>query len=204
MQILQDVRDALGKHRNQVRKNGQAVTLYYESWPNVDIVPVWQSADYLGNVTHYNVPNAVMGTWIESTPKTHTADIESRARICGSNFRKVIKMMKYWNASHGEYLQSYHIEVMALKTFTSEMSDLPWDLYSFFKSCNALIATQLWHSRGFADAYLNYSDREEAKKRLAAAESKALSAWHAGYKNNNADAIVNWKRLFRDSFPPYG
>jgi hypothetical protein len=35
-QVLQDVRDALGEYRTNVRKNGQAVTLYYESWPGVD------------------------------------------------------------------------------------------------------------------------------------------------------------------------
>src|SRR5687767_762602 len=38
--VLQDVRDALAEYRTGVRKNGQAVTLYYKTWPNVDIVPV--------------------------------------------------------------------------------------------------------------------------------------------------------------------
>lgn len=73
--VLQNVRDALSEHRNQVRKNGQAVTLYYNTWPNVDIVPVSRSIDSSGNVTHYNVPDSNTGTWIESTPKTHTSDI---------------------------------------------------------------------------------------------------------------------------------
>src|SRR5579872_4182016 len=35
-EVLQAVRDALGNYRTDVRKNGQAVTLHYRSWPTVD------------------------------------------------------------------------------------------------------------------------------------------------------------------------
>jgi Second Messenger Oligonucleotide or Dinucleotide Synthetase domain len=37
--VLQDVRDSLSAYPTDVRKNGQAVTLYYDTWPNVDIRP---------------------------------------------------------------------------------------------------------------------------------------------------------------------
>ena len=37
-----------------IRKNGQAVTLGYEIWPNVDIVPVSRSVNSAKQVTHYN------------------------------------------------------------------------------------------------------------------------------------------------------
>jgi tRNA nucleotidyltransferase (CCA-adding enzyme) len=60
-EVLQNVRDALGQYRTDVRKNGQAVTLYYESWPNVDIVPVSRTDNSDGSVSHYNVPNMNSG-----------------------------------------------------------------------------------------------------------------------------------------------
>src|SRR6185312_463447 len=34
IQVLQTIRDALAAHKTNVRKNGQAVTLYYTSWPH--------------------------------------------------------------------------------------------------------------------------------------------------------------------------
>lgn len=37
-QVLKAVRDSLGQHRTNVRRNGQAVTLRYETWPDVDVV----------------------------------------------------------------------------------------------------------------------------------------------------------------------
>jgi Second Messenger Oligonucleotide or Dinucleotide Synthetase domain len=202
--VLQSVRDALGEYRNQVRKNGQAVTLYYNTWPSVDIVPVSQSVDGNGNVTHYNVPNINTGDWIESTPKTHASDIDNRAGICGPNFRKVIKMMNSWNGNHSGYLQSYHIEVMALRAFNATMNDLPWDMFQFFQKCHELIGSSLWHGRGFADTYISYTDREEAKKRLAWAESKARDGWYQGTQNNPKNAIIYWKQIFGNSFPDYG
>lgn len=203
-ELLQSIRDALGKYRNQVRKNGQAVTLYYDTWPNVDIVPVSRSIDNAGNITHYNVPDANKGTWIESNPKAHSKLIDSRSGACGGNFRKIIKMMKSWNQNHSSYLQSYHIEVMAVITFNTDLSDLPWNVLQFFKSCHELVASPLWYGMGYADTYLSFSDREEVKKRLATAEKNALMAWYYGKEGKIEDSLSNWKQVFGDTFPSYG
>jgi len=202
--VLQSVRDALGEYRSQVRKNGQAVTLYYTTWPNVDIVPVSRGIDNNGTVTHYNVPDSNTGKWIESTPTTHTSDMERRAGVCGPNFRMAIKMMKSWNNSHSGYLQSYHIEVMALRIFDAPMNDLPWEMFMFFQKSRELVGSFLWHGKGFVDEYLTYTDREEAQKRLATAEIKARDAWYQGIENNSERAITYWKQLFGESFPSYG
>ncbi len=56
-EVLQAVRNCLGEYRTNVRKNGQAVTLYYKIWPNVDIVPVSRTVNDDNSVQHYNVPN---------------------------------------------------------------------------------------------------------------------------------------------------
>lgn len=202
--VLQAVRDALGEYRTQVRKNGQAVTLYYDTWPNVDIVPVSRSVDSAGNVTHFNVPDANTGGWIDSNPKKHSANIEARSGKCGQNFRKVIKMMKAWNANHSSYLQSYHIEVMALQTFDSELADLPWDVFQFFSKCHNLIATPLWHDSGYVDNYLSLVDRGEAKKRLANATDMARLAWYSGVLGHTQESITRWKQIFGGDFPLYG
>ncbi len=63
-QVLQAVRDTLAEYKTNVRKNGQAVTLHYKTWPNVDIVPVSRTTNSDGSVNHYNVPNMNDETWI--------------------------------------------------------------------------------------------------------------------------------------------
>ena len=89
-EVLQEVRDTLSEYRTNVRKNGQAVTLYYKTWPNVDIVPCSRVVDDDGNVTSYSIPDMNTEQWITSKPKNHTANMTSRAGTCGSNFRKTI------------------------------------------------------------------------------------------------------------------
>lgn len=203
-EVLQSVRDALGTSKNNVRKNGQAVTLYYTTWPNADIVPVSRVTDTNGNVTHYNVPDMNSGNWIPSDPKKHSADVAAKASACGPNFRKLVKMMKHWNLRHGNFLQSYHVEVMAIRAFEGDLSDLPWHAFQFFDNCLGLTDGILWHGLANADDYLSWTDRNEVRKRLAWAADKARSAWYAGTQNDAKTAITTWKQIYGDEFPAYG
>jgi hypothetical protein len=205
IEVLQSVRDALGQYRTNVRKNGQAVTLYYATWPNVDIVPASHVVDNFGNVLEYQIPDANTQSWISTNPKIHTSDIESKSSICGSSFRKIIKMIKWWNKKHSDYLQSYHVEVIALKVFDSKLDDMPWDVFQYFDKAIPLLSSSLWHDRGYADSYLSRTDRFEVIKRLETARDTARTAWHLAYKgNNNAGAIREWRKIFGEKFPSYG
>lgn len=205
-QVLQSVRDAVGKSKNNVRKNGQAVTLYYTTWPNVDIVPVSQVTDKNNNVTHYEVPNMNTGKWMDSNPKFHAANIEAKSTECGADFRRIIKMIKHWNMCHSEYLQSYHIEVLAYKIFTGKLNDLTWDIHKFFENAIPLLKKSLWYDRGNVDDYLSDNDRKEVLKRFETAFGQSQIAWHYTYgqKNDHAQAIKTWRQIFGDKFPAYG
>jgi hypothetical protein len=205
-QVLQSVRDALSEWRTGARKNGQAVTLHYKTWPNVDIVPVSRSVNSDGAITHYNVPNSNNDTWIESRPKTHTNTVEAKASECGSNFRRIIKMMKHWNRIHSDYLQSYHIEVLALKVFSGNLDSTPWNVHKFFDDARKLLQGSLWYDLGYVDSYLSSSDREEVLKRFDTAISKSQAAWYKTYGTNDdhKGAIELWRQIFGSEFPSYG
>jgi hypothetical protein len=205
-EVLQAVRDALAEYRTNVRKNGQAVTLYYKTWPNVDIVPASQIVDDAGHVTAYEIPDMKTESWIQSKPKEHSFNINERARTCGPSFRKIITMIKWWNHQHSEYLQSYHIEAMALEIFSNTLSDMPWDVFTFFDKASGLIVSSLWYEGGYVDAYLSDEERQEAKKRLETARDKSRDAWYKTHGNNNdhEGAIKIWSQIFGDKFPNYG
>jgi hypothetical protein len=204
-QVLQEVRDALD-YRTNVRKNGQAVTLYYKTWPNVDIVPCSRVVDDDGNVTSYSISDMNTEQWITSKPKKHTNNMSSRAGVCGQNFRRVITMAKHWNRKHGSYLQSYHIEALAMNIFTSSMDDITWDVYTFFDKAYGLVSSYLWYEGAHVDDYLKWDKRQEAKKRLETAKNKSLTAWHKTYNDNDDDegAITIWCQIFGNEYPAYG
>jgi hypothetical protein len=204
--VLQNVRDSLSQYRTDLRRNGQAVTLYYETWPNVDIVPVSRSVDTNGNITHYNVPDTTTGNWTESRPKVQASAIEEKSTECGQNFRRIIKMIKWWSIIHSDYLRSYHVEVLALKVLSGNLDDLPWHLFRFFSDARPLLTGPLWYDLSYADAYLSESDRAEVLKRFDTAIEKSRLAWHALHTvpQDHKTAIGLWKQIFGEKFPAYG
>lgn len=205
-QVLKAVRDSLGEYKTGVRRNGQAVTLSYKTWPNVDIVPASRVVDDDGQVTSYKIPDMNQEQWLRSKPKTHSRNIENRSSSCGAAFRKIIKMAKWWNHKHSSYLQSYHIEVMALQIFNTPLSDMPWDVSEFFDKAHGLAGSLLRHAGSYVDTYLGYDSRQEIVKRLATARDLSREAWYATYGSNNdhEEAIRKWRQVFGNKFPAYG
>jgi len=204
-EVLQSVRNCLAESKTNVRKNGQAVTLHYKTWPNVDIVPVARVVNDDGTVSHYSVPDMNTESWITSRPRTHASAIADRVKTFGPEFRRIIKMIKWWNLCHSRYLQSYHIEVLALNVLQGSFSDYPWNIYQFFKEVHTLTQYSLWYEDAYADSYLDYWDRQEALKRLATARDKAYEAWFASYSlSDHNRAMRLWKQVFGEEFPTNG
>ena len=204
-QVLQAVRDSIA-YKTNVRKNGQAVTLHYVSWPSVDIVPVYYVHNGNDVPTHYCVPDSHKGIWINSNPKVHAAAIQDKSSECGENFRKVIKIIKYWNKGHSDYLQSYHIEVLALRIFDCSMGNITWDTFWFFNEAIPMLQMPLWNSWGQVDSYLSANDRQEVLSRFEKARDLARNAWYHTYNGNSdhATAIGIWQKIFGYKFPAYG
>jgi len=204
--VLQSVRAALSKYETSVRQNGQAVTLRFGTWPNVDIVPANQVTDAQGNITSYSIPDSGREQWLKSRPKTHSQNVEKRSSVAGASFRKIIKMAKWWNQKHSATLQSFHLEVMALNALTTSLNDMPWDVFSYFNTSAALAQSAMLYEGSYADAYLDYPSRREAISRLERARDVARDAWYATQGTNRDDrgAIEKWRVLFGDRFPAYG
>lgn len=205
-EVLQLVRDAFSGYRTSLRRNGQAVTLYYNTWPSVDVVPVSRVVSKEGNVTHYAIPDMNSETWISARPKLHSQQLAKRAALCGANFRRVIKIIKHWNERKGCLLQSYHIEVMALRTFVTPMNDITWEVFQFFSEASTLASGLLFHEADVVDAYLSWPSRISAVAALSAARDRARSAWHYTYGTNSShrEAIEEWRAVLGNSFPTYG
>lgn len=92
-EVLQEVRDALAEYKTGVRKNGQAVTLYYETWPNVDIVPASRVVNDAGRIASYSIPDMNTETWLTSKPKTHSSNMTKKNTASDGAFKRIIKMI---------------------------------------------------------------------------------------------------------------
>lgn len=111
--FLYRVREALdGYQIETVGARGQAVRLFYQSAPHVDIAPVFS---YTGG--GYALP-AGDGTWITAGPDTHKTWFNKRNEELGHNLKPFVKILKRWNRVHSEHLKSFHLEVVAANFFS--------------------------------------------------------------------------------------
>ena len=205
-QVLASVREALAAYSTKVRRNGQAVTLSFQSWPDVDIVPVSRTDRADKTVSHFNVPDMNREDWLVSKPHNHTTNVNSRVSSYGPEFRHIIKMAKWWNYEKFGELQSYHIEVMALQALTGTFDNYSWQLRQFFGGAHTLAQSSLYYEGGYADGYLNYDSRQKVVSTLEKASTLARDAWYHTYngRGEHEKAIKLWRQLLGDAFPAYG
>ena len=201
-QVLQTVRDALGSgNAGTLRRDGQAVTVSFTSWPNIDVVPTSRLV-HDGQVTGYQIPDMHREEWVDTNPPAHGRDIANAASSRGANFRQVIKMLKHWNRRQPIRLQSYHIEVIALQLNT-DWSDHSWPLLKWFEAAG-LACDFLWHADSDVSGYLSWERAQQAKQQLARAAALASDGWYAALRNEHRAAISAFKSIFGQSFPSYG
>lgn len=201
-QLLQDVRDKLSAYNTRMaKKNGQAVTLYFKTWPNVDIVPACQVVD--GETFYcYELPNLNNNSWIQARPKVHMANM---SRLSGSKIN-LIKIIKEWNRKHSSYLSSFHIEVMLL-SYPEFYEDYAWQVFQGFEYIYQRLEREIPSPAGLGsnvDDYLDPMSRIEARSRVASAIGESRSAWSSSYNNRDQDSIDAFGKIFGERFPSYG
>jgi len=200
--LLQDVRDKLSEYNTRMaKKNGQAVTLYFKTWPNVDIVPACRVVSH-EEFYCYEIPNMNNGSWIEARPKIHITNMNKFT----SSKLNLVKMIKEWNRKHSSYLSSFHIEVIA-SSYENFNGDYAWHVYKFFEHMNEKIQCQIPSPAGlggYVDDYLSYSSRAEVKQRVETALGKSRIAWSYSHNGKDQDSIEEFCSIFRERFPSYG
>lgn len=202
-QVLQAVKDALGSGQaGSGRRNGQAVTVSFQSWPNLDVVPASRVIDAKGNVTGYNIPDMTREVWLPTNPPQHAADIAAAVVARGFRFRRVITMLKHWNRRQTVKLQSYHLEVIALN-LTATWDDYSWPIYRWFDFAQSQIHW-CWNAGQDVSGYLNTTQRLAIVNQLQVAAGNAISAWSKASDGNHSEAIPLWRGVFGATFPTYG
>lgn len=201
-EVLGSIQKALSHYVTSVRRNGQAVTLSYETWPSVDIVPVARVTNKDGSIHSYDVPDMNSEKWITSRPRKHSNKMSDKNKQ-NEKFKRFVKMVKWWNHQNQSLLQSYHIEVLSLELFDEDAGEYPWALSKFFDEARGMISNDFWYEDSYVGDYLSYTDKQEVLKKMSHANSLALSAWYAGYNGEDKEAIDYWRQIFGKEFPSY-
>ncbi len=194
--LLQEVRDTMATYNAKViKKNGQAVTLYFSTWPNVDLVP---AQDFGG--TGVKIPDMNTERWILSFPDSHDRLVAGLSQ----RHRQLIVIAKCWNKAHSSYVQSFHIDCIVAKVdiyagLSWDEHDWPYTLWKFFDK-----ALEMTGRGGALWGQISLSDDGEIKKRLEAGRDLASKAWDLAKQNRVSECVEILGLLFGTRFPSYG
>ncbi len=204
--VLLSVKNVLKDYAVSVRRNGQAVSLSFKTWPDVDIVPVYRNVNSDKTVNYYSVPNMHTERWIKSQPRLHASKMSKKnnSDACGSKFKRVVKMAKWWNYENGGYLSSYHIETMALDTLFNEITDYNWTIYYLFKQIQEKVHKNIHDGIAHISSDLTSAQKEAFDQRLSNAVRRLGEARDYITNGNNEKAIEKYRVVFGTNFPSYG
>lgn len=183
----------------KVGARGQAVRLFYSDGLYVDVAAV---VKYTSD--GYGIPDG-SGGWMRTNPLEHHAYMNRRNTELGSNLKRFVVIAKQWNKAHSSYLTSFHLEMLAARTFTSLGNNRREALRMFFdyNQYNLSVPDPAGYSADISD-YLAWNARDSVNTALGAARDRADLALAAENRGDHAESIRHWKIILGSRFPNYG
>ena len=186
-----------------IGRNGQAVTIRFEDFV-VDVVPGIrrQGGGFL-------IPNSITQQWLSTDPKRHVEIMTAANQAHNGELVPLVKMVKGWNRSSGDYFRSFHLEVLVREILNPvRITDYSSGVRYVFDKARALVTQQNTDPAGYGDdvgAYLNTQEKlSTARAKFQTAYERAIRAEESGGRGDNHDAIDTWRRVFGGYFPAYG
>ncbi len=186
-----------------IGRNGQAVTIRFDDFV-VDVVPGVrrQGGGFL-------IPNSVTQQWLATDPKAHVQLLATANAQHSGDLVPLIKMLKGWNRTSGDYFRSFHLEVLALGILANiRIDDYSSGVRYVFDKARALVTQKNPDPAGYGDDighYLNTQENiREAASKFQLAYERAVRAEDLARRGQIPDATDLWRKIFGDYFPAYG
>jgi len=196
-------------HNDQVARGRRSISVTFErSSPaqtedgrvfSVDVVPAVPCGD------HYEIPDEVVGDWIETNPEVHKAKATAKNAEMTKHWVPLVKMAKAWNRFSGNLIKpSFLIEVMALEIVEPPFQSYPDELRRLFAAMADRIDDVWPDPAGLGPAVSDQMTPamcDAARGALVDAEKAAAQAFRAEAQGKTGEAISIWRDLLGPYFP---
>jgi hypothetical protein len=167
---------------------------------SIDVVPAFPKGD------HYEIPDALLGGWIETKPEIHAELAVAAHEAYQQEWKGLVRMIRKWNRQQGRPVpQSFLLEVMALQLLVPPFSGgYPYELRSFFASASERIYETWPDPAGFGPALstgMTPAQKNAAHQSLLEAEVSATRAILLARQGKNGEALSTWRGMFGPQFP---
>jgi hypothetical protein len=200
--------------RSDVAADGEATTVQLtigasdeSQGLNFDVVPCFRLEPFDGSAGFYLIPDGQNG-WKHTNPRNDEAVCSKLQEYHGGRYRKVVKLLKYWNECNiDSALSSYYIE-LALANYFSSMLALGQRIPSTSQGVMlAFAALRSATLKGAIPSPVEYAPAVERGALTTAQDLKlneAVSTTAHAVANESAgrvdQAIADWKKIFGSEF----
>lgn len=183
----------------KVGARGQAVRFFYSDGLVVDIAAVVKITN-----GPYKIPDG-SGGWLSTDPIEHAAYMNRRNSERDSNLKRFVVVAKQWNEAHSSHLSSFHLEMMAARTFATLGTNRRTALRLFFdyNQYNLSVQDPAGYG-GDLSTYLTPNARTLVNTGLGAARDRADLAIAAEDRGDARESIRQWGIILGSRFPAYG
>lgn len=216
-ELLDAVERALAKKYGPscVKRQRRSVTVDFGVKPNAedktdyrvvsfDVVPAFALGE------DYEIPdtgtNGGAGGWTKTNPRVHADRAVEAQRAYSSEWKGLVRMMKYWNNHHDRPIKpSFFVEVMALEVLHPPYGgDRAREMQFFFAGLAGRVHETWADPAGLGPPVSDAMDttkRTAAAQALRAAERDAAHAMAMARQGRHGDALKAWRSLFGPLFP---
>jgi predicted nucleotidyltransferase len=174
----------------------EVVQVEYPSGLHFDILPALKN-----DSQSYLIPDGMNG-WRVTDPDAQmryfrTQDTASRIRL-----PEFTRGLKYWNATHGQLIRSYHLESIAAHFGPHLDTDYTIATHDIFQKLSRTVCIADPVGRqGELSSYLSTSHRNSVTALCREAAARALMALKAQASQDHDGALAAWASVYGPRFP---
>ncbi len=167
---------------------------------SMDVIPAFEDRD------NYEIPDGTSGKWIKTNPKIHEQKATSAHQAYDSEWKGLVRMVKYWNNHHGKLIKpSFLLEVMALECLAPPFGGrFDYEFQSMFATLADRIRNTWDDPAGLGPPVSDMMDagqKTAAQTGLRQAARECTLAIDLARQGKNGDALKAWRALFGPRFP---
>jgi hypothetical protein len=167
---------------------------------SMDVIPAFEDGD------NYEIPDGNSGKWIKTNPKIHEEKATDAHQAYDSEWKGLVRMMKYWNNHHDKPVKpSFLVEVMALECLAPPFSGrFDYEFQSMFATLANRIHDTWEDPAGLGPPVSDMMDtgqKATARTALGQAARQCTLAIDLARQGKNGDALKAWRSLFGPKFP---
>lgn len=205
--VLNNVRGRLQDRytRTEIGRDAQAVVVDFSDGKHpVDVVPAVYVGPGVNNYPTYKIPDG-NGGWMDTSPEIHNQYIAQADQRSGYKLQRVARLMKWWRASRGQPLNSFHLELLLAD---SGICTVPKSYAECVADSLALLAQR--DARALQDplgisGLVKAANTEPQRQQLVASLRQSAAHAREAVRNDGygtlPEAYRQWDIVFNGNFP---